>query len=305
MYLVQIGAQRRRPLFAALAASVLAIVAAPAAFRALHDAPPSVTVGAEGFTEQYVLSRILRGQIAHATGLSVNVVDSLGTLVAFDALRTNQIDVWVAYSGNLWTLIPLEGEQPRDRDVLLGDVKKALADRYGIGVAAVLGFENRYVLSMRRADVARDSLRTVSDLHRFDGTLRLGADIELFHRPAWADFERTYHLTWRERRSMDPSLMYEAARSGAVDVITAFSTDPRIASYGLVPLDDDEHAFPRYDAVVLVSPRLQATHPEVVTALRRLSGTLTEAEMQKLNGMVDEQGRTPEEAAEAFLRGLR
>ena len=73
-------------------------------------------MGAEGFTEQYVLSRILRGQITRTTGLSVNLVDSLGTLVAFDALRTNQIDVWVAYSGNLWTLVPLHGEQPRDRD---------------------------------------------------------------------------------------------------------------------------------------------------------------------------------------------
>jgi osmoprotectant transport system permease protein len=104
---------------------------------------------------------------------------------------------------------------------------------------------------------------------------------------------------------MDPSLMYEAAKSGAVDVISAFSTDPRIASYGLVPLDDDKHAFPRYDAVILVSPRLQATHPEVVAALQRLDGGISETEMARLNGEVDERGRTPEEAAEEFLRETR
>ena len=57
--------------------------------------------------------------------------------------------------------------------------------------------------------------------------------------------------------------------------------------------------------MILVSPRLQATHPEVVAALGRLSNSMSEAEMQRLNGEVDERGRTPEEAAEGFLREVR
>ena len=47
---------------------------------------------------------------------------------------------------------------------------------------------------------------------------------------------------------MDPSLMYQAVANGQVDVISAFSTDGRIAALDLVLLEDERGAIPPYDA---------------------------------------------------------
>ena len=55
--------------------------------------------------------------------------------------------------------------------------------------------------------------------------------------------------------------MYRALMSGEVDVITAFSSDGRIAADHLTVLGDPLHVIPRYDAVVLLSPRRAAHLP--------------------------------------------
>jgi osmoprotectant transport system permease protein len=51
---------------------------------------------------------------------------------------------------------------------------------------------------------------------------------------------------------MDPALMYTAIEQGQVDVISAFSSDGRVAALDLVTLEDDRGAIPPYDAVLIV-----------------------------------------------------
>jgi osmoprotectant transport system permease protein len=88
---------------------------------------------------------------------------------------------------------------------------------------------------------------------------------------------------------------------GQVDVITAYSSDGRIAAYDLVTLEDDRGAIPPYDAVVLVSRRLGERRPDVVAALRALEGAIDVERMRALNGAVDRDGKTPAAVAEEFL----
>jgi osmoprotectant transport system permease protein len=100
---------------------------------------------------------------------------------------------------------------------------------------------------------------------------------------------------------MDPSLLYEAIAAGQVDAITAYSSDGRIEARGLVTLEDERHAIPPYDAVVLASPRLAREAPDVVTALRGLDGAIDVGTMRALNRLVDEERRSPAAAARTFL----
>ncbi len=130
----------------------------------------------------------------------------------------------------------------------------------------------------------------------------MGGDYEFFGRPERRDIRDAYGLHFASRRSMDSSLMYQAAANGSVDVISAFSTDGRIAALDLRVLEDDRGAIPPYDAVILVSPHLTRRHPEVVEALRRLVGTIDADRMRQMNLAVDEVGRTPADVATEFLR---
>jgi len=96
--------------------------------------------------------------------------------------------------------------------------------------------------------------------------------------------------------------MYEAVATGEVDVISAFSSDGRIAAYDLVVLDDPKHVIPPYDAVVLVSPKA-ARDRRLVEALRPLLSAVRVEWMRQANLMVDrdEDKRTVDQAA-AWLR---
>jgi osmoprotectant transport system permease protein len=87
-------------------------------------------------------------------------------------------------------------------------------------------------------------------------------------------------------------------------VISAFSSDGRIAAHGLVLLEDEGGVIPPYDAIVLVSPRLARERPEVVNALRGLAGTIDEARMQRMNLAVDRDGRAPAAVAAELLDDL-
>jgi glycine betaine/choline ABC-type transport system substrate-binding protein len=51
--------------------------------------------------------------------------------------------------------------------------------------------------------------------------------------------------------------------------------------------------------------RLARDAPDVVAALRSLEGAIDVGSMRALNRMVDEQGRTPAEAARGFLARAR
>jgi osmoprotectant transport system permease protein len=95
--------------------------------------------------------------------------------------------------------------------------------------------------------------------------------------------------------------MYQALAEGQVDVISAFSTDGRIAALDLVLLRDERGVIPPYDAIVLVGPRLVRERPDLVAALARLEGALDARAMQELNRAVDEGGRSPREAARDWL----
>ena len=295
----------------ALACLVLGVVGALYAYggvtlaRGFFTGPSaSATIGAKAFTEQYILSEILGGQIRRATGLPTTVVQSLGSTVAFDALRTGELDVYVDYSGTIWATIMHRDVVPESRNELLREVRRYLHERHGVILVAALGFENAYALAVREREASALGIRRISDLIPHARRMSFGADYEFFGRAEWRAVQNAYGLVFSERRSMDPALMYQAAAAGEVDVITAFSTDGRIAALDLRVLEDDRNAIPPYDAVILASPAFSREQPAAVKALGRLDGTIDADQMRRMNLSVDERGLSPSEVAEEFLDQL-
>jgi len=264
-----------------------------------------VVIGAKTFTEQYILSEILARQIRDVAGLDSRSVQSLGSTVAFDALRADEIDVYVDYSGTIWATIMKRDDVPAARADVLREVEGYLRDVHSVTLVGALGFENAYAFAMRRSQAEQLGIRRISDLTLFAPRLSIGGDYEFFARGEWRSLQETYGLEFAKRRSMDSALMYQAAAEGAVDVITAFSTDGRIAALDLILLEDDRHAIPPYDAVILASPRLAREHPAALAALRELSGAIDSDMMRRMNLEVDQGGENPARVAEAFLEAWR
>jgi osmoprotectant transport system permease protein len=98
--------------------------------------------------------------------------------------------------------------------------------------------------------------------------------------------------------------MYQAVARGEVDVISAFSTDGRIAAFDITLLEDDRGVIPPYAAIILASPKLAEEMPAVVTALAGLVGSIDVDAMRRMNLAVDQDGRSPVDVAREFLHGL-
>ncbi len=92
--------------------------------------------------------------------------------------------------------------------------------------------------------------------------------------------------------------MYRAVASREVDVISAFSSDGRIAAYDLVVLDDAKQVILPYDAIVLLAPR-RGGDPTLRRALMPLIGAVPIEQMREANQMVDrdENKVSPAQAA--------
>ena len=297
--------QRRRLALAVASiglAYAFAAVSLVAPLLGSRDRP--IVIGAKTFTEQYILSAILSDWIEQETGRSTTLMQSLGSMVAFSALAAGDIDLYVEYSGTLWANEMGRTDVPASPEQALAEVERFLDERYGVKLVARLGFENAYALAVRETDARELGLQRISDLTRHASSLVMGGDYEFFARPEWQAIRDTYGLEFADLRTMDSTLMYQAAARQNVDVISAFSSDGRVAAYDLVVLDDERGAIPPYDAVVLVSRRLSEGVPAIVDALSRLNDRITVEQMRGMNLAVDEAGEAPSTVAARFVRDL-
>jgi osmoprotectant transport system permease protein len=262
-------------------------------------------IGAKSFTEQYILARLITDELEEHN-LSATRRSGLGSAVIFRALASGEIDAYVDYSGTIWTTQMGRTDNP-GRDAVLAEMGRWVEERYGVVSLGSLGFENAYALAMRRSRAQALGVRTIDDLARVAPRLTIGGDFEFFSRPEWRAVRDAYDLSFAAQREYQSTFMYRAVVDGSVDVISAFSSDGRVAAYDLVTLADPRRAIPPYDAVLLVSPR-RARDQRFLSALRPLVGVIPVEAMRDASLSVDRETdkRSVGEAAAALAqtRGL-
>jgi osmoprotectant transport system permease protein len=277
--LIEAGLRARRRARAILGAAGMAALVAATLLPSLARSSSTYVVGAKTFSEQYVLSALI-AQRLRAAGLSAATREGLGSNVIFQALASGDIDVYVDYSGTLWTN-QFHRNEIKPRAELLDELKTMLA-RQNVGLLGELGFENAYALVMPKKRAEALHIRTIADLASHAPTMSIAADYEFFSRPEWAGLQTAYGLNFREQRQMQPDFMYAAAASGEVDVIAGYTSDGLIAKYDLVVLDDIKHAIPPYDAIMLIAPK-RADDQALKMALQPLLGRIDISAMREAN----------------------
>lgn len=264
----------------ALAAALL-LALSPLVARGGGD---SVTIGAKGFSEQYILARLIGDRLT-AAGYDVRYREGLGSAVAFAALAGGDVDVYVDYSGTIWTNQMQRADVPPRGAIVTGLSQWARAE-HGVTLLGTLGFENAYAFAMREDDAARLGISSLADLAAVAPRLRFGTDVEFLERPEWRSVRDAYGLRFASQTPYHPTFMYRALASGAADVIPAFSSDGRIAADRLRVLSDPKGAIPGYDAVLLLSPG-RADDARFRAALAPLIDRIPVQAMREANYRVD------------------
>jgi osmoprotectant transport system substrate-binding protein len=262
-----------------------------------------IVIGAKNFTEQVILGELLAQEI-ESTGEKVDRRFYLaGSYIAHQALVAGRIDAYVEYTGTALTSVL---KQPLDHDParVLETVRRIYSERYAVRVQPSLGFENTFAMVLRGADADRLHVRKLSELASAAPSLRLGVGYEFEERPdGLHGMDNAYGLQFAGTpRIMDLGLLYRALGSNQVDVISGNSTDGQITAMNLRVLADDKHYFPPYQAVPLVREDALREHPKMQVALDRLTGRVTEREMQSMNHAVEGEHRDPAEVVREFRK---
>jgi osmoprotectant transport system permease protein len=261
-----------------------------------------IRIGSKNFTEQIVLGEIVAQTVETLTPLKVDRRLNLGgTFICDRALRSGDIDAYVEYSGTAQTAI---FHQPADTDRrrVFERLKEEYA-RAGVTLLDPLGFENTFAMLVRADLAERLRLRTLSDAAAHSPSWRAGFGYEFLQREdGFPGLARTYGLHFAAPpTAMDLSLIYRAVAQGQVDLVAGDATSGLIDAYNLVVLEDDRHYFPPYDAAIVARSTTLLAHPELRSALARLSGRITAADMRRMNRAVDVDHRDAADVAREFL----
>jgi glycine betaine/choline ABC-type transport system substrate-binding protein len=264
---------------------------------------PNLTIGSKFFTEQVVLAELLAQHIEARTGVHVDRKSNLGgTLLCQKALLAGDLDLYVEYTGTALTAV-LNESPSADSHEVYNRVRQGYAQRFNLEVTEPLGFENTFAMVVRGDDAQRLHLRNISDIVPYAPKMRAGFGYEFLERPdGFRGWSQLYGLRFAAPPSvMDLGLIYRALVDKKVDIVAGNSTDGLIEALHLVPLIDDKHYFPPYDAVPIVRRDALAKFPQLRVALSDLANKISAEEMRHLNSEVDANQRDPAVVVRAFL----
>ena len=263
----------------------------------------TIVVGSKNFPEQALLGEILAQQIEAHTHLRVERRFYLaGSYICQQALLAGRIDTYVEYTGTALTAIlhdPIEA----DPSAVFQKVQTEYRKRFALDVLPSLGFNNTFAIVVRGEDARRLHIATLSEAAPYTRDWRAGFGYEFMERPdGYPGLARVYGLQFSAQpRILDLGLLYRALLDKQVDLVAGNSTDGLLAARDLVILADDKHYFPPYEAVPIVREDTLARHPEVRAAIVELAGTISDAQMQKMNYAVAGEGRDASDVAREFL----
>jgi osmoprotectant transport system permease protein len=218
-------------------------------------------------------------------------------------VANSSVDISVDYTGTIWTNYLKRTDNP-GREAMYTTIRDWEMRENKVRVLGRLGFENAYAFAMRQDRAAALGVASLADLVAVGPRLTVGGDPEFFERPEWIAVRDAYGLRFGETRNFAPTFMYNALASGEADVISAYTSDGRIAADRLVVLADPEGALPSYDALLMLSPRISGDEG-VLAALRPLIGAISVEAMREANFSVDREDAgklTPRQAAEELAK---
>ena len=262
-----------------------------------------IIIGSKIFTENILLAEMLSLLLEEKYNFKVIRRFNLGgTKLVFDALRNKEIDIYPEYTGTGYTMIlQMSGETQAEK--IYDIVKEKFFKRFNLVWSLPLGFENTYILAVRKSDSRFKNMSSISQLKGKTNSLNIAAGHEFMERKdGFSNFVEKYKLNFKKNKtwSMNQGLMYSALKNKKMDMVMAYSTDGRIKAFNLKTLKDDKHFFPAYEVAYLTRRNIFASL-SIKDAFKELEGNITEKEMIFLNNQVDQLKYDTVQTARSFL----
>lgn len=234
-----------------------ALLVAIAACTPGGGSKPSIRIGSDGFYESALMAEIY-AQVLEANGFPVERKLKLGSRkVRQPALEAGEIDLAPEYLGSglgFYDASKISSDPAANKTAL-----QAILAGKGGGIT-VLGFtpgEDTNAFVVRRETAEEHGLAKMSDLAAVQDELIWGLPPECETNPLCRGaLETAYGIRWPPKQlellAACDAPIAEALRNGAVDIAELCSTQPAIAQFGFVVLEDDKATQPAENIAPLV-----------------------------------------------------
>ncbi len=257
-----------------------------------------ITVGSKNCTESHILAEIISILIEKNTNLKVKRTFNLeGSFICFEALLSKSIDLYPEYSGTILSgFLKEDIQQEKDRGFEY--INKGLQD-YNIVFSYPLGFENSYVIIMKKSKAVNNNICSISDLD--NQKFSMAVDPEFIIRDDFKILKNEYKLSLNYKM-LDQSLIYISLNNGSIDTASAYATDSKITKYDFLTLSDDKKFFPAYDAAIAIRKDIIKKYPQLSNVLQKIEKKITNEKMKHMNYLQEEKHQNVYDIAYGFLK---
>lgn len=291
----------QRKVFVIIALALVVIVAA-CAINASRGSD-TVNIATKPMTEQYILGAMLQDVIEQDTDLKVNLTQGVGggTSNIQAGMESGDFDLYPEYTGTGWNQVLKRKELYSES--MFDKLESKYMSKYDMTWASMYGFNDTYGIAVRKEVVDRYGIETYSDLAAVDSNLTFGAEADFYEREdGYKALCRKYGLSFGKTMDLDIGLKYKALAQKKIDVMIIFTTDGQLSQADAVVLKDNKGFFPSYQCGNVIRNTVLDEHPELQTALDKLTNIITDEEMAQMNYQVESQGKEPTDVAEKFLK---
>ncbi|WP_420422512.1 glycine betaine ABC transporter substrate-binding protein [Simkania sp.] len=264
-----------------------------------------IILGAKDTTGQ-IISEVLALVLRDRTNLMFEVKPAYdGTFICLNALNSNEIDLYIEYTGTALSSILHKDYWELPEGKTLEFLNEEFSRRFALEWMPPVGFEAAYVILARPDFAEKHGLKTLSDLKALlgkDPKVKVAFDPEFYARPEEKVLEEGYGMQFKALSLLDHPLIYLSLVNGAVDIIDGYATDGFILEHGLVTLEDDQNLFPPYQAAAVVRQDILKKHPEIRSIFDEISGRITLEKMVEMNYEVENKGKSVYHVAQQFLK---
>ena len=290
---------------AALGATMLVALAACSSGGG-SSTKADIRIGSDGFYESKLVAEMF-AQVLEADGYKVTRNLGIGARqVRQPALEQGQIDLSPEYVGSglgYYDKTAPTGDGPTNREAL-ANVLKAKA----ISVFSISPGEDTNAAVVRKDTADELKLTKMSDLAAVQDQLKWGLPPDCDTNPLCKDALESYGITYppkeREALAACDAPIAEALNSKGVDLGWLCSTQPAIAQFGFVVLDDDKNTQPAENMTALVRDDYLAKLGDkdaFQKSLDKVLALLTTDELTKLGVQVAVDQKSVEDVAKEFL----
>jgi osmoprotectant transport system substrate-binding protein len=283
--------------------------AATTAASGTSSAPAgTIVVGSKNFTES-ILTSEMYAQALEAAGFKVTRKFDLGTTdIAQAALVKGDIGLYPEYTGTALLNVLKETKDTNDPKAVYDKVAAGYLSKFNLVVLDPAPMNDTNGIAVTKAVADKYNLKTLSDLSKVADQLRFAAIPDFIGPRSDTDglgsLQKTYGgFKFKETKSYEIGLRYQALLNNQADAVVAFSTDGEISGYGLVLLQDDKQNFPPYQFAPVVRQDVLTANPKVKDVLNAVSAKVTTDKISALNWQVDgPQKMEAQDVAKAFLQ---